>query len=248
LAALVLAGCGGSSGDGAAPSISTGPAGVDQLRAAFQRAQDSKQSVTETITVGTGADAVSQNCKIQLHPTLESDCTTPGQNGQGEMRTITMPDAVYTYQPDPDLQVDGKAWHKGPAQQAQTNLAQSGGDGGIFTAGAGKVTASNSDTVDGKACTRYDVALDFDKLIRATLDRDNGGQPGSADSLAQMSAGGSAGGQVWLGNDGLPVQTAVTTVFKDQAPQTQTYKYSNWGSPVTITAPPANQVGTEPMN
>jgi hypothetical protein len=245
---VTLTGCGSSSSGGSTPSISTGPAGIDQLRTAFQQAENSKQTVTEAITVGSGSDAVTQSCKIQLRPTLESDCTTPGQSGQGQMRTITTPDAVYTYQSDPDLQLDGKPWHKGPAQTASTDLTQSGGDGGVFTSGAGQVTAINSDTVNGQSCTRYDIALDFDKLIKATLNRDNGGQLGGDDALAQMSAGGSASGQVWLGSDGLPVQTVVTTVFKDQAPQTQTYKYSNWGTPVSISAPPANQVSAEPVN
>jgi hypothetical protein len=243
-----LTGCGGSSSSGGStPSISMGAAGVDQLRAAFQRAEDAKQTVAEAITVGSGSDLVTQNCKIQLRPTLESDCTTPGQAGQGQVRTITMPNAVYTYQSDPDLQLDGKPWHRGPAQTPPADFAQSGGDGGVFTAGAAQVTAINSDTVDGRSSTRYDIALDFDKLIKATLSR-NGSQLGGDDALAQMSAGGSASGQVWLGSDGLPVQVSVTTVFKDQAPQTQTYRYSNWGTPVSISAPPAGQVSADPTN
>lgn len=244
---VTLTGCGGSSSGGSTPSISLGPSGIDQLRSVYQQAEDSKQTVSEAITVGSGSDAVTQTCKIQLRPTLESDCSTPGQAGQGQMRTITMPDAVYTYQSDPDLQLDGKPWHKGPAQTMPSDAAKSGGDGGIFTSGAGQVQAINADTVDGKPTTRYDIALDFNKLVQATLSRDGGQQLGG-DPVAQMSAGGSASGQVWLSSDGLPAQISVTMTFPDQAPQTQTYKYSDWGAPVSISAPPADQVSADPVN
>jgi hypothetical protein len=241
-AATVMAGC-GSSSDSSGPSVSTGAAGVDQLRSIFDHAQSSQASVTETFSESGGPDpdSAQQTCKLQLRPSKAAECETPTQ--QGAFRTIATPDGLFISTPDVAA-TGGKPWRKVDLHGGDP-LAQIGGmtqtNGGVFTPGAATVTGSASDTVDGTSCTRYDLNLDATKLFEGMLKQtDNEALKAAGAEMAK--AGGTATGKVWIGKDNLPVQTVVNLTLKDQPTQTQTIKYSDWGKPVTVTAPSADQI------
>jgi hypothetical protein len=114
---------------------------------------------------------------------------------------------------------------------------------------AGKITKSEQATVDGKPATHYTVDVDFAKLAGQQAP---GGLPAEA---ADMLKGRNAHFpiDIWLNSDQLPVQikmdmTPMTTAISapDSAAttgMTMTMHYSDWGAPVDVQAPPADQVG-----
>jgi len=117
---------------------------------------------------------------------------------------------------------------------------------------AGTITNSEKTQLDGQDTTHYSIALDFDKLI----DLSPGGM--GKDEAEQMRGKiGTIPMELWLNNDQLPVQvimdmSAITKAAMESAGTPAaggstdgklTMKYSDWGTPVTVEAPPADQVG-----
>ncbi len=104
------------------------------------------------------------------------------------------------------------------------------------------ITSSAPDQVDGKSATRYETVLDVNKAASQGDD--------ATKQVAQelLKAGVQQVKQrIWLGSDNLPVKaesdTPAMNVAGHQLPQrTTTVTYKNWGAPVTITVPPADQV------
>lgn len=114
--------------------------------------------------------------------------------------------------------------------------------------GAGTITGTSKEQVDGQQATHYSITVDTAKLLaskalspqlRQTLTSSGVKLPAHMDY------------QVWVNSDNLPVQLKVTeTVTAPQlsTPQTvaMTMNYTDWGQPVSITAPAADQVGPMP--
>jgi hypothetical protein len=113
---------------------------------------------------------------------------------------------------------------------------------------AGTITRSEQTTLDGQPVSHYWVDIDFARA--AASFGTNSGLP--AEQLRKLA------GQVktipmqlWLNSDSLPVQvtedlTAITKAAGASAsaqPMTVTLNYSDWGTPVDVQAPPADQVG-----
>lgn len=113
---------------------------------------------------------------------------------------------------------------------------------------AGTITNSEQTELDGEPTTHYWVDLDFAKLA----DQAPGGLPkeateqlkGKIDKLPM---------QVWLNEDQLPAQFLMDmsavgeATGQPEAGGTMTMKYTDWGAPVDVQAPPADQVGTFQM-
>jgi hypothetical protein len=113
---------------------------------------------------------------------------------------------------------------------------------------AGTITKSESTTLNGEQANHYTVDIDFAKLA----DQMPAGLP--ADAKAQL-----AGKNVhfpmdlWVNSDQLPMQIITdmsalgSALGGAEASQlgemTMTMKYTDWGGPVDVTAPPADQVG-----
>lgn len=111
---------------------------------------------------------------------------------------------------------------------------------------AGTITKSEQSTLDGQPVSHYWVDLDFAKA----MDKMSAGLP--KDKLREL-----AGKvktiplQIWLNADQLPVQISedLTEITKASGGPmsgqnvTMTMKYSDWGTPVDVQAPPADQVG-----
>ncbi|GAA4665447.1 MULTISPECIES: hypothetical protein [Amycolatopsis] len=112
---------------------------------------------------------------------------------------------------------------------------------------AGTITRSEQTTLDGKPVTHYWIDIDFAKA----MDRYRGTQM-PLEQLEQIKDKvGKLPAELWLDRDQLPVQ-----VFQDMSPmmvaagapasaQTlkMTMKYSDWGTPVDVQTPPADEVG-----
>lgn len=112
---------------------------------------------------------------------------------------------------------------------------------------AGTITKSEQTTLNGQPVSHYWVDIDFAKA--AASFGTSSGLP--AEQLRQLAGKVKAiPAQLWLNSDTLPVQiTEDLTAIVDAAgapaaakPLTVTVNYSDWGTPVDIQAPPADQV------
>ncbi|MGW5720506.1 hypothetical protein ACWEVP_30345 [Amycolatopsis sp. NPDC003865] len=112
---------------------------------------------------------------------------------------------------------------------------------------AGRIISSDQTELNGEKVNHYKVELDVAKAV----DQFTGSLPAaSRDKLTEMLKGKDVKipAELWLDKDNLPVQ-----VTMDQGPMMQalgapagdakfTMKYSDWGTTVDVTAPPAEQV------
>ncbi|GAA3823095.1 MULTISPECIES: hypothetical protein [Amycolatopsis] len=112
---------------------------------------------------------------------------------------------------------------------------------------AGTITRSEQTTLDGQPVSHYWVNLD---VAKATGTLNTGELPPEVlDKL--KNSGAVIPVEIWLNSDQLPVQVTqdLTQVMQAAgAPAgaqsaTMTMKYRDWGAPVDVTAPPADQVG-----
>ncbi|MFI6031275.1 hypothetical protein [Amycolatopsis magusensis] len=115
---------------------------------------------------------------------------------------------------------------------------------------AGRITKAEPATLDGQPVSHYFVDLDLKKA---------GGMGGASEAdLAQLPDGIVVPMELWLNADELPVQVTMdmAAMMQKMSEQTgqqlpggnakMTMKYTDWGSPVDVEAPPADQVGTMP--
>ncbi|RZQ60718.1 hypothetical protein [Amycolatopsis suaedae] len=123
---------------------------------------------------------------------------------------------------------------------------------------AGKITKSEQTQLDGQPADHYWVDLDLVKMVDMMLE----GMPAEVAGKAKESMQGKSvviPMELWLNAEKLPVQVtmdmgAVSQAIAESggAPASApgnaaegkvTMKYTDWGAPVTVEAPPADQVG-----
>ncbi|AXB45038.1 hypothetical protein [Amycolatopsis albispora] len=115
---------------------------------------------------------------------------------------------------------------------------------------AGKINKAEPATLDGQEVSHYVIDLDLKKA---------GGMAGASEAqLSQLPDGVIVPLELWLNAEQLPVQITMDmgAMMKKMAEQSgqqlppgdakMTMKYSDWGAPVEVEAPPADQVGTMP--
>lgn len=111
-------------------------------------------------------------------------------------------------------------------------------------AGAGQITAVKPEQLNGERTTHYSINVDLQKLVALQEDP-------SLKSLMQTAVAAisqkTVPYEVWLNQDNLPVKLTTSVPVQDpttkQATVTKTtIEYSDWGKPVNITAPPADQI------
>lgn len=112
----------------------------------------------------------------------------------------------------------------------------------------GKILSKTPDQVDGQQATKYAVEVDITKMLNSLGEKTPAGVDTSKVKPVPMN--------VWLNSDNLPVQIEmdmgammkqIATSSGQKAPAgmdnaKMTAKYSDWGQPVDIKAPPASQV------
>lgn len=117
---------------------------------------------------------------------------------------------------------------------------------------AGTLKSSEKTTLNGGEVTHYVFDLDFSKIADQV-----GGGAGLAEQQVQQLASKvkTLPMEMWLNSDQLPVQVSMnmTPILKAAgAPAGQgqkaemVVKYSDWGTPVEVKAPPADQIGKMP--
>lgn len=237
---FAAAGCGGSestSSTSAPTSVTPGTAGISQLRDIWQHAQDSRKTVVVTLIPQQGGpdNDPPEVCKTRFTDPKGADCVIHDKDG--EFHTIGLTDLTYTATPDPTT--DGKKWRKTDTHGSDPT-ARMRSDSMLPSSVTGTVRAGVPDQLGGKAATRFDIEFDVKAMFQSMASR-LGGHQGIDQDLTKL--GDTATGQIWIDGDNLPAQAVMKITLKDLPPQTITIKYSDWGTPVDIAAPPADQVG-----
>ena len=263
--ALTAAGCtgaGGSSGSGSAggsasPAAAAGSGGTASSTAAAAilaavkvAGNDKSVTVNGTVTSPEGTGQVSGQENFAPDFALAMNFT----EGSVKVAEDWVDGTIYIGTPELAGELGGKQW-------ISLSLDQMGSFGKTFAAeidvvkntnpqqllepllASGDLTEVGTETVDGVSATHYsgtvDPATAFD-----TAQAKQYLTPAQIQELQQLdSAAGSTKQKIdaWVGSDGLPVRitaadtgaTGTTTVQLD---------FSGWGKPVTVTAPPSNQV------
>lgn len=108
---------------------------------------------------------------------------------------------------------------------------------------AGTITGVTHEQLNGQDTTHYSITVDVHKLIAQSTTADAQKQALSKLNLTTMPF------ELWVNSDNLPVKIttklAVGASATGSAPTlvSVTVNYTKWGQPVTIAAPPADQVG-----
>lgn len=120
---------------------------------------------------------------------------------------------------------------------------------------SGEITATEESEIDGAPATKYTIDVDFAKLMSLY-----GGSMGQLGQMRGLDID-TLPVQVWINEENLPVQYRfdMSEILNQAAKSTGqmpkgvsfdgsqfTMTYSDWGTPVSIEAPPASQVGTMP--
>lgn len=113
-------------------------------------------------------------------------------------------------------------------------------------AAAGTITKVTHDTVHGVPTTHYAITVDVAKLATSLS-----GNPAEQQAQRALADHGvrSVPFDVWVDGDNLPVRVVTHVAYAEPATGqseqvTVTIDYTDWGKPVTVTAPPADQVGS----
>jgi hypothetical protein len=111
---------------------------------------------------------------------------------------------------------------------------------------AGEITDSKEEEIDGKKVTHYTINVDLQKMVDQQTD---------PDAKAEMQKAIDAGMknmpvEVWIDEEGLPARFATEMAAPNGTGGTAKVKmradYTNWGEPVDIVPPPADQIGELP--
>jgi hypothetical protein len=252
-AALTLAGCSSSAttdtGTSAGGTAASSPAvygSTAELTKALGAATEDKKSAKMTFDFGTAG----QSMKGQgAYAVTDADVTmqmTMDAGAQGRMELLLVDRTLYIQAPG--LAQGDKPWIRFSADGDNPVVRQLAGltdqidvtrqfdqlnNGGTITAGA-------PDTLNGTPTTKYSITIDTAKAAAAATPE----QKQQYDTLVQQGIT-AIDMQLWVDAGDLPRQVATSIPVQGRT-TTATVGFSDWGSPVTVTAPPADQVAELP--
>jgi hypothetical protein len=217
---------------------------VASLVSSAKSTMGEKQTVTVTFE-GTGpAQALgSMKCQVDIAQTAMA-CTGPTE-------MVLTRDGMFVKSPQL-TQISGdpsKPWLKMSTNDAaaqQLGQLNKINDFEAMLPPGSNIAANTKEQVDGKEATRYDVVTDVNQAAAAApAEQKQTYQALIGAGVAQLKQ------TVWVDSEGLPLKVASTTpamsVAGQQVPEmTLTIRYTDWGKPVQISAPPADQVQERP--
>lgn len=183
---------------------------------------------------------------------LSMDMTTP----QGSMSMVFVDGVLYVKLPQ-ELK-PGKAWikidssSKSPIAKALSTVNEQLGKNADPRAAlkefekSGEITATQEEELGGKKTTHYTITVNVQKMA------DNQADPTQKKAMQDAIAAGMKDFpvDVWIDGEGLPVRFAMDTPTPDGSGGMTSVKmqvdYTDWGKPVEIAAPPADQVAELP--
>ncbi|HEY2056998.1 MAG TPA: hypothetical protein VGH57_01400 [Amycolatopsis sp.] len=268
--ALVLTGCGAKSESGTASAGGAKPelglaapfGNVLELASAAKQGTEKSKSAKMSMEMSAGGKTESMQGAMSFNGADSAfTMTMTGAEGPTEMRYVDK--TLYMKVPASEASQFGtaKAWLKispdatDPLSQAfskaMSQASEQGDPSRVLdqVAKAGRIISSDQTQLAGEQVNHYVVELDVDKAV----DQFTGQLPADVKAkMTEMLKGKNIKipAELWLNKDQLPVQ-----ITMDQGPMMQamgagaagsgktTVKYSDWGTPVDVTAPPADQVG-----
>lgn len=253
-AALALAGCGGAAPPAAAPApaaTAPAPAGAigdaAQLSDALTTATQGKNSATLKVELIAGEQTVDGEGAYSVEGgdiKMRLNLIVPDQNVSVELRLLDR--TIYAKLPAASgapvwvrLPVDANNPQTAEFAKLIDQIDVSKQFEQLRT--AGRLTGQGPDTLDGAPTTRYDLAVDVE---RAAATATNDAVRGQMTTLIQGGVR-TVYTQVWTDQAGLPRQIRTSYTIGNQSFLT-TRKMSDWGAPVTIEAPPADQIQAIP--
>jgi hypothetical protein len=195
-----------------------------------------------------------------VHATITTEGAGTGINGETAMKLdpadfgmdVTMHIPAQQKVPAGQSQ-NGKPWVKISATGtdlvskamaplfAQLRQTADPGQASRLLASSSTVKQMGTEQVDGVQATRYQVTVDLAKLIAAA-------DATQRAALNQLSKAGlkTLEYQFWLDDKRLPLRMTNEVTIPQQGTLRTEVRYRDWGAPVTITEPPADQVGPLP--
>lgn len=269
IAAVALTACGQGSGDkqsdqGGDQNSAAAPAkDISTLVRNVSSEVKSKQSAKLKMKITAAGQDVNGSGAFKVDGNdVASDLKVSGTSAAGGADEVIVVDGV-TYLKNPDKSASGKPWAKldpkgnNPLAKLIQKLSQPSQQYadptkmfGQLSAG-GTLTKTSKEELNGQQTTHYSVKVDTNKIAASQQDP----QLKQLMKLVARSGVTNYPIDMWVNNDYLPVQVKTVipqpdlsdvTGQKAKAPKigptTVVINYSDWGKPVDIKAPPADQV------
>ncbi|GAA2692099.1 M48 family metalloprotease [Streptomyces lunalinharesii] len=245
------------SGDGSAkpPGPAEPDGGAVALSAAVKKAVAGKGSVKLTAQVSVGSmSTTDEDCRMRLwSAAVAMDCSvaTSALGIKWTAHMIVLPDSAYLSVPDMLRLPGGKQWarlgadSKNPMSamlaESMKQMQDSVNVDATVPPGA-QIVDRAREQVGGKQTTRFDIAYD----VRAAADAAT--SDAAKQSLLALAQSGvsTVTSQIWVDEANLPVQVASTVTLPQYGPMATKVRFTDWGVPADIQAPPADQVGSMP--
>lgn len=255
--ALALTSCSTSdtanpSAGNAAPGTSAAPASPSPpptdaagLAALLRRGTSSVTSTHFTLDIsGAGQTVKGEGDQKLANGTVQALDLTEEVGSLGKLRIIIVDRSTYLQLP-PALNQSGKPWvlvtpnSSNPTVRTMASLLESVQNSAsleqftTFTTAAQRVTLVGSESLDGVPVTHYSIEMDVSKLPNST--------PGRQALLDSGVTGVPI--ELYVDGEGRPVKVASTFTAQGQ-PISTVITLSRFNEPVSITAPPPDQVST----
>jgi hypothetical protein len=258
-AALTLAGCSNGSGNSASGTgIGTGignSANGSAMSLVADAVSKANNAGTVRITGSISGSGVSMTLSgdEQYSPSLEMslDMQSAGQN----ITEIFLGDKIYMDYPGLSGELGGKKW-------GEIDLSEAGGSLGALSSivnsarnenpttqmsallASKQITKVGTDTVEGQQTTHYSGTLNASDFLDSTAQTSqlSSAQISALKSVLQSGQVSSEKVDLWVASSGLPVQVTVAVQSSAAGAMTVTMDMSDWGAPVDVSAPPADQV------
>lgn len=257
--ALSLVACGGKS-DGQAVGGGTGSGGglsimanVADLANQVDKGAASSSSAKVTFEGSMMGQTLKGTGAYRLKPDVAMDMTM--NSPEGDIHVTLVDNALYLQLPEKErAEMGGKPWVKisadgddpmskilGPAIKSMTDSTdvvkqvQQLKD-------AGTITKSQTESLDGQQVVHYWIDVDVAKL--ASVQKEELTKAGL--EALQKQGVKKLSEELWVRGDGLPAKMATDVPSGQGQSGKITMTFTDWGKPVTVTAPPADQVGELP--
>jgi hypothetical protein len=221
-------------------------------------ATENSVTITGSTSGGTAGTDSQLSGVYQGQPTeFSMNVVTTGGTNAGTTSVVYDGSNFYLKVPELAAMAGGKPWVEFTSASLSSGLGTSfapmidnlkNNTGGVqlqALLASGTLQNLGSDTVNGTQATHYSGTIDDSQI--AEISSVNGLTPAQVQQVKQLFQAGGVTSEtidLWIAPSGLPVQVKVAAVSTVLGTTTDTTDFSDWGAPVTITVPPAGQVGT----
>jgi hypothetical protein len=253
--AVTLGACGGTSTDAKDTNGQAGGLSLVDLAKSIGDETAEKSSAHMRITGKAAGQDITGEGDLKFGAdaaALSMDMTTP----QGSISMVFLDGVLYVKTPQ-ELQ-PGKAWlridstSKSPIAKALSSVNEQLGKNADPRAAlkefekSGEITATQEEELGGTKTTHYTITVNVQKMA------DNQTDPAQKKAMQDAIAAGMKDFpvDVWVDAEGLPSRFRLDTPTPDGSGGMTSVRmqvdYTNWGKPVEIAAPPADQIAELP--